>query len=120
MEGIVWRMAVQDWPQEKGTGVYLGNNLKQKLLKGVAQVVECFSTKHKALSSSPNTGEKKKKRKKEKEKEEKPTRNKQIQANPNATYGLWRIMVCHCKFKFHQFWQMYHGGGGFYRGNLCI
>jgi hypothetical protein len=55
MEGIVWRMAVQDWPQEKGTGVYLGNNLKQKLLKGVAQVVECFSTKHKALSSNPNT-----------------------------------------------------------------
>jgi hypothetical protein len=46
--------------------LYLKNELKAKKTGGVAQVVECWLSKHEALNAIPRTAKKKKKRKKKK------------------------------------------------------
>jgi hypothetical protein len=46
--------------------LYLKNKLKAKKTGGVAQVVECWLSKHEALNAIPRTAKKKKKRKKKK------------------------------------------------------
>jgi hypothetical protein len=54
--------------------------LQAKRARGMAQVVECLSSNHKALSLKPRTAKKKKKKKKEK-------RKKRLARNVFA-YGL--------------------------------